>query len=64
MTHTRLKSSQRFQAVCLMPDGKESHHWTDFEEAAYSVAQSMRESNPDASRILVYDHRPRIAIEF
>lgn len=58
MTYTRLKSSYRFQVVLLMPDGKESEHWTDFEETAYGVARSMRERNPDASRVVVYDHQP------
>ena len=58
MAHTNLKSSYRFQVVVLMPDGKESEHWTDFEEIATGVAQSMRERNPDASRVVLYDHRP------
>jgi hypothetical protein len=63
MTHTRLKSSYRFQVVLLMPDGKESEHWTDFQETAEGVARSMRELNPGASRVVVYDHRPT-ATEF
>ena len=58
MTYTRLKSSYRFQVICLMPDGKESDHWTDLKETAYGVARSMRERNPDASRVVVYDHCP------
>ena len=60
MTYTRLKSSYRFQIVCLMPDGKESDHWTDFEETAHRLARSMRERNPDAPCVHVYDHRPTI----
>lgn len=63
MTYTRLKSSYRFQVVLLMPDGRESEHWTDFEETAQRMARSMRERNPDASRVVLYDHRP-IATEF
>jgi len=60
MTYTRLKSSYRFQVVCLMPDGKESDHWTDLKETAYGVARSMRDRNPDASRVVVYDHTPSV----
>ena len=66
-TSTRLKypcpSNYRFQVVCLMPDGKESDHWTDFKETAHGVARSMRERNPMASRVVVYDHSPT-ATEF
>ena len=59
-THTRLKfpTSYRFQVVCLMPDGKESEHWTDFKETAHGVARSMRAGNPEATRVVVYDHCP------
>jgi len=63
MTYTRLKSSYRFQVVLLMPNGKESDHWADEKEIAFNVARSMRERNPDASRVVVYDHRPT-ATEF
>ena len=63
MTHTRLKPSYRFQVVLLLPNGKESEHWTDFEETAQAVARWMRERNPDASRVVLYDHRPA-ATEF
>ena len=62
-TYTRLKSSYRFQVVLLMPDGKESDHWTDLKETAHGVARSMRERNPMASRVVVYDHSPT-ATEF
>lgn len=48
----------RFQVVLLMSDGKQSDHWTHFEEVAHSVARSMRERNPQASRVVVYDHEP------
>jgi hypothetical protein len=58
MAYTRLKSSYRYQVVLLMPDGKESEHWSDFEETAESVARSMRERNPNASRVVLYDHQP------
>ena len=63
LTSTRLKSSYRFQVVLLTPDGKESEHWSDFKETAQSVARSMRERHPNASRVVVYDHRPT-ATEF
>ena len=67
MTSTRLKypcpSNYRFKVVCLMPDGKESEHWTDLKETAHGVARSMRERNPMASRVVVYDHSPT-ATEF
>ena len=66
-TSTRLKypcpSNYRFQVVLLMPDGKESDHWTDFEETAHGVARTMRAGNPEASRVVVYDHSPT-ATEF
>ena len=61
-TSTRLEypcpSNYRFQVVCLMPDGKESEHWCDLKEIAHGVARSMRERNPMASRVVVYDHSP------
>jgi len=63
MTYNRLKSSSRFQVVLLMPNGEESDHWTDYREIACSIAQSMRERNPDASRVVLYDHSPT-ATEF
>ena len=63
MTRLKHPTSYRFQVVCLMPDGKESEHCTDFEETAHSVARSMRQRNPEASRVVVYDRRPT-ATEF
>ena len=61
-TSTRLEypcpSNYRFKVVCLMPDGKESEHWCDLKETAHGVARSMRERNPMASRVVVYDHSP------
>ena len=46
-----------------MPDGKESEHWCDLKEIAHGVARSMRERNPEASRVVVYEHSPT-ATEF
>jgi len=63
MTCNRLKSSCRFQVVLLMPDGSESDHWTDYRNVACSIAKSMRERNPDAARVVLYDHSPT-ATEF
>ena len=66
-TSTRLEypcpSNYRFQVVCLMPDGKESEHWCDLKEIAHGVARSMRDRNPTASRVVVYEHSPT-ATEF
>ena len=50
--------TERFQAVLLLTDGEEIHHWTHYKEIAISVARRMRESHPDAVRVLVYDHAP------
>jgi len=48
----------RYQVVLLTADGVESHHWTDYRNVACAVAKSMRERNPDASRVVLYDHSP------
>ena len=53
-------TSYRFQVVCLMPDGKERDLWTDSKETAHDEARSIRERNPEATRVIVYDRRPTV----
>jgi hypothetical protein len=58
-----MTSKARFQVVLLIEnesDRKEWDHWTDHVEVAHNIARSMRERNPNASRVAVYDHRPTV----
>ena len=65
MTYDRLKypTVYRFQVVSLMPDGKQRNLWTDSKKTAHDEARAIRERNPEASRVVVYDRRP-IVTEF
>lgn len=61
-----MATKQRFQIILLNEKGygaNDWEHWTDHVEVAHNLARSMRERNPDASRVVVYDHRPT-ATEF
>ena len=65
MTYADLKypTSYRFQVASLMPDGKKRDFWTDSAADAHDEARAIRERNPEASRVVVYDHCP-IVTEF